>query len=81
MESLINELIVNYPILTKLLICVAILRMIFKPLMTAIEHKVNLTEDRADDMKFRKFRESNIYLVLSFILDLSTSIKLPKNKM
>lgn len=78
MESIINQLIVDYPILVKILLGMAVARMVFKPLMMAIEQKVRNTEDKADDEKLKRFKSGNLYLILTFLLDLTTSIKLPK---
>jgi hypothetical protein len=80
MEQLISQILQEYPIFTKILIGMGVLRLMFKPLMTAIQNKVKMTEDDSDDKKLHKFMTSNWYVALSFILDLTTSIKIPVKK-
>lgn len=76
--DLLDALMLQYPILTKIFLVIGLFRILFKPLMSAIQQRVELTVDTEDDAKFRKFMESKWYVILSFLFDLSTSIKLPK---
>jgi hypothetical protein len=77
-DALITQLFVDYPILVKALLFMSIARLVFKPLMMAIEQKVRNTEDLEDDAKLKRFKSGYLYLLLTFLLDLTTSIKLPK---
>lgn len=76
--ELLDYLMIQYPIMTKIFLVIGLFRILFKPLMSAIQQRVELTIDKEDDAKFRKFMESKWYVLLSFLFDLSTSIKLPK---
>lgn len=80
MDALVLELLQQYPWITKLVLIMGVARLIFKPLMSAIQAKVVLTPDKSDDAKLRRIMTSTPYLIFSFLLDLTASIKLPRNK-
>jgi len=79
-DQIIAQFLQDYPNFANFLIVMGVLRLVFKPLMTAIQDKIKMTEGKEDDAKLYKFMTSNWYVALAFILDLTTSIKIPKNK-
>jgi hypothetical protein len=54
------------------------LRLVLKPIMAYLEKKALESPEKADDEKLAKMKEAGWYKVLSFVLDYSASVKLPK---
>lgn len=53
-------------------------RLFFKPLIALAQNYVEMTPTVKDDAILSGFLTSNVYKWISFILDLSLSIKIPK---
>lgn len=80
MDELIFQYLVEYPILTKIIIVIGILRMVFKPLMTVLAQRVEVTASDEDNKKLEAFKASWWYVVIAFLLDFTASIKIPTQK-
>ena len=77
MAALIDGLLGKYGWLTTVILVIGSLRILFKPVMLAIENYVKQTPSAADDDRLAKFEAGPIYKVIAFVLDLGASIKLP----
>lgn len=80
MEQIIEQLYLQFPILKQVFFAVVFLRVINKPLFSAISKYVELTETTKDNEVFKKIVNSKVYKSISYILDWSASIKLPRGK-
>lgn len=76
-EDFLVTLVTKFPWLVTVLLVMGGLRMVFKPLMLAIEWYVKQTPGEADDVAIMKFQAGPIYKVLSIALDFLASVKLP----
>lgn len=74
-EPLLEGLSGKYGWLTTVVLAVGSLRLLFKPLMLALEHA--LQSDPAKLERLQKFEAGPIYKATAIILDLGASIKLP----
>jgi len=61
-----------------LLLIMASLRVIFKPLMALIQVSIKETPSKKDDAWLEKAMKSSTYKTISFMLDWVASLKLPK---
>ena len=79
MEKII-ELIAQYPQVAVVLAAIGTFRVIFKPIMEALDKIVISTETKKDDDLLNKVKENKIYKVIVFLVDYLSSIKLPQQK-
>jgi hypothetical protein len=63
--------------LTTVVLVIGSLRLVFKPVMVAIENYVKQTPNPADDARIAKFEAGPVYKLVAFVLDFGASIKLP----
>jgi hypothetical protein len=75
LEPLLDGLAGKYGWLTTVILCVGSLRILFKPLMLALENA--LQSDPEKLARLQNFEAGPVYKTLAFILDLGASIKLP----
>ena len=59
---------------------IVIFRLVFKPFFTILSKYFELSVNAEEGTKLAKFMDSKFYKMLDFIVDYSTSIKLPKRK-
>jgi hypothetical protein len=76
----IEFLIITYPVIRYLFTWFIILRVLNKILFATIEKYVEITPEVKDNKIFKKVTQNKYYKLVSFILDLSLSVKLPKGK-
>lgn len=67
-----------YPWLQHVVAVLVVCRIVFKPLFSIITKYVELTVEDNDDKKLNAFMKTKKYKMLVFIVDLTTSIRLPK---
>lgn len=79
MEQIL-ELIAQYPVVSSILVVVGALRLVFKPVMTAIQAIVAVTPSKKDDEVLAKAEASSIYKAIVWVIDYLASIKLPVKK-
>jgi hypothetical protein len=78
MEDLVlTSLLLKYPTLGTILVCIGVARIIFKPIMMLIARYVESTISSTDNESLKKFMNSPVYMLLCFVFDLTASIKLP----
>ena len=77
LQPLLDAAAGKYGWIMKVVVVIGSLRILFKPLMLAIENFVKQTASPNDDAKLAQFEAGPIYKALSVILDLGASIKLP----
>lgn len=70
----------TYPFLQHLVAVMVLCRVVFKPLFAILGKYVELTVEEDDNKKLHKFMQSKTYKMLSFIVDLVSSIRLPQVK-
>lgn len=78
--ALILEFVAKYPAIGAILVVVGGLRVVFKPIMTAIHAIVDATPSPSDNAVLAKVEASPIYKGFVFVVDLLASIKLPGSK-
>lgn len=66
--------------LLSLMLIMASLRFVFKPVMSVLETFVLSTETKRDDEVVAAIKNSKIYQILVFLADFLGSIKLPKKR-
>jgi len=76
--ELIAMLIAKYPIAAQVFMIMGVLRAINKPLFALLQSYVDATASKSDNELLAKIMASKVYKYLNFILDWSTSVKLPK---
>lgn len=76
----VTFLLQNYPWIRHLVAIMIMCRVLFKPAFAILGKYVELTIEENDDIKLKKFMKSKAYKMLTFIVDLAASIKLPKIK-
>ena len=77
LQPLLDGLLGKYGWLTTVILVIGSLRILFKPVMLAIENYVKQTPSATDDDRLAKFEAGPIYKIIAFLLDLGASIKLP----
>ena len=75
--SLLASAVEQYPVLTSIFIVIGLLRAINKPLFALLRAYAVQTESKADDEFLDQVEASKLYKTISFVLDWTTSIKLP----
>lgn len=68
----------QYPVAMAVMVWFGVFRAVFKPLMLAIDSYFTATPSKEDDAKWASLKSSKIYQGLVWLVDYSTSIKLPK---
>ena len=76
--ELINQLMTQFPIVATILAVIGGLRVIFKPIMTAIEAIVAATPSDKDNLVVEGIKANVLYKGFVWILDFFASVKLPK---
>ena len=79
-RGLIESQGAHVEIVSKVLMVIGGLRVIFKPLMSLIQAVVGLSPSVKDDSILSMIIESKVYKVIAYALDWSASIKLPKKE-
>jgi hypothetical protein len=77
LQPLVDGLAGKYGWITTVILVIGCLRVLFKPVMLAIESYVKQTPGEADDARIAKFEGSSLYQAIAFVLDFGASIKLP----
>src|SRR4051812_34244539 len=77
LQPLLDGLLGKYGWLPTVILVIGTLRLLFKPVMLALENYVKQTASPNDDERLAKFEAGPVYKVISFALDLGASIKLP----
>ena len=77
MEFII-ELVLKYPTLGSIVVVMGTLRLILKPLVSAVQTYVASTASTRDDEIVEGVLSSKYYKAFAFILDYAASVKLPK---
>lgn len=73
-------LLEQYPMLQHVVAIMVICRVVFKPLFQILGKYVELTIEEDDNKKLHKIMNSKAYKMTAFIVDLTSSIKLPSIK-
>lgn len=76
----LGKFVSQYPIIATILMVVGVARLVNKPLFSFLRTYVQATPTPNDDRVLDKVEASKAYKVLSYILDLTASIKLPAKK-
>ena len=76
----IQFLMDNYPFVKHLISIAIACRVIFKPTFMILGKYVELTVEKDDNKKLHDFMATKTYKMMSFIVDLLASVKLPKLK-
>jgi len=74
----ITFLLQTYPWLQHLVAIMIISRVVFKPLFTILGKYVELTIEEDDNKKLHKFMQTKAYKMMVFLVDMLSSVKLPK---
>ena len=74
----ITFLLQTYPWLQHLVAIMIISRVVFKPLFTILGKYVELTIEEDDNKKLHKFMQTKTYKMMVFLVDMLSSVKLPK---
>ncbi|HEY0456832.1 MAG TPA: hypothetical protein VGE41_10690 [Verrucomicrobiae bacterium] len=75
LQPLVDGLAGKYGWLTTLILAIGSLRILFKPLMIALENALQSEPERL--ARLQKFEAGPIYKTVALVLDLGASIKLP----
>ena len=70
----------QYPWLQHVVAVMVICRIVFKPLFAILGKYVELTIEEDDNKKLHKFMNTKAYKMMAFIVDMLSSVKLPKLK-
>lgn len=71
-------LIAKYPIMAQVFVVIGVMRAINKPLFALLQSYVDATASKADNELLAKIMGSKIYGYFCFLLDWSTSVKMPQ---
>ena len=74
----ITFLLQTYPWLQHLVAIMIISRVVFKPLFAILGKYVELTIEEDDNKKLHKFMQTKTYKMMVFLVDMLSSVKLPK---
>lgn len=70
----------QYPWLQHVVAFMVICRIVFKPLFSILGKYVELTIEEDDNKKLHKIMNTKAYKMTAFIIDMLSSVKLPKLK-
>ena len=76
----IDYVMTIYPWLQHIVAIMIIGRIAFKPIFAILGKYVELTIEEDDDKKLHKIMQSKTYKMISFIVDLIASVKMPQIK-
>ena len=76
----VTFLLQQYPWLQHLVAVMVVCRIVFKPLFAILGRYFELTVEESDDKKLHKFMGTKTYKMMSFIVDMLGSVKLPQLK-
>ncbi len=77
LQPLLDGILGKYGWATTVVLVIGSLRIVFKPVMLALENYVKQTPGTIDDERLAKFEAGPIYKIIAFLLDLGASVKLP----
>ena len=77
LKNLLEAYAGQYGIIVLVVTWVGTLRLIFKPLMTAVESIIAATPSKDDDRRLEEIKNSTWYYWFVYLLDWFASIKLP----
>lgn len=77
-QSAANYLANTYPIISTLIFAIGLVRVVNKPIFSILHKLAAETETKRDDEILAVVEESKWYKGLSYVLDWTASIKLPK---
>jgi len=80
MADLITTLLAKYPAIVSVLSGIGAFRLVFKPLMTAVDSYEASTPSTKDDAAVKKVEDSKVYKAAMWLMDYVFSIKLPEKK-
>lgn len=84
MEEVISSLILSaatkYPIVTSIFVIIGVMRAVNKPFFSFLRSLVKETATDVDDRILDTVEQSPLYRGLTWVLDWTTSIKLPKKQ-
>ena len=75
--EIIAKLIETHPLVAQVFIVIGILRSINKPLFSLLQAYVDSTASKSDNEFLNKVMSSKVYFMLNYVLEWSTSVKLP----
>lgn len=78
-SNMVVQLAKEFPWLVGLFAAMGALRVINKPLFGALKMYARSTKTKRDDRLLRRLERSQVYQILSLVLDFSASIKLPSS--
>jgi len=70
--------VAGYPAFASALVVMGGLRLVFKPVFAILQSVVSYTASQKDDALLAKVVGSQIYSIVSFVLDYAASVKLPQ---
>lgn len=76
--GLLLLMVQKYPLVSTILFVMGALRTVIKPFMVFYEKHVAETPETTDDEKLAGIKSAKWYKALSFVLDYTASVKLPK---
>jgi hypothetical protein len=74
----LTDAVTKYPWIATVLLVMGALRIVFKPLCSAVHWYVDQTASEKDNAAFEKVEASKVFKAFSFILDYAASVKLNK---
>lgn len=80
LANLLGGLVVKYPWAMTILVVIGVLRSINKPLFSLMRALAKSTTNTTDDGVLDQIEQSKAYKILTYILDWTTSVKLPPQK-
>lgn len=80
MEELLVDLVTKYPLAATIVGVIGVLRLVFKPVMSAARSIVEATPSQKDNEFLDKLEASKIYKAVAYVVDWFASIKLPGQK-
>ncbi len=78
--NFIMWIVAKNPMVASLIVMVGTMRLVMKPIMSALQQVVDLTATKVDDEMLKKVLDSKWYKAISWFLDYVGSIKLPQSK-
>jgi hypothetical protein len=76
LSSVVVDLAVKHPWIVTVLLCIALLRVVFKPIVTAAHWYVNRTPSEEDNLMLGRVERSVWFTWLSWFIDFFASIKI-----
>ena len=76
----VDVLMLKYPAMRTIMFIFVTLRLVNKPLFSALKKFADLTQTQVDNKVVDKVLNSQAYKIISYVLDLGASVKLPSAK-